>query len=118
MAVGAAVPTRAARPQQRDGNYRARDYFKVMAQRDKPASWVTIALVAVPLFAILAAAGWYAARAWVAVSGPPMPAVGYLAMAIGVVFSLVVGCGLMALLFYSNRHGYDEPYQADEDRSE
>jgi len=23
-------------------------------------------------------------------------------------FSIVVGCGLMALVFYSSRHGYDE----------
>jgi hypothetical protein len=75
----------------------------------------TIALV-VPLLAILVAAGWYAASAWVSVEGPPMPAVGYLAMALGIVFSLVVGCGLMALLFYSSRHGYDEPFQANDDR--
>ncbi len=75
----------------------------------------TIALV-VPLLAILGAAGWFAASAWVSVDGPPMPAVGYVAMALGVVFSLVVGCGLMALLFYSSRHGYDEPFQANDDR--
>ena len=70
----------------------------------------------VPLLAILAAAGWFAASAWLSVEGPPMPATGYLAMALGVVFSLVIGCGLMALLFYSNRHGYDEPYRANDDR--
>jgi hypothetical protein len=29
-------------------------------------------------------------------------------MAIGIFFSIVVGCGLMALVFYSSRHGYDE----------
>ncbi len=75
----------------------------------------TLALV-VPLFAILAAAGWFAARAWVSIEGPPMPTTGYVAMALGVVFSLVVGCGLMALLFYSSRHGYDEPFQANDDR--
>lgn len=74
----------------------------------KLGNLATIALVGVPLFAILAVAGWYAARAWVEVSGPPMPAVGYIAMALGVFFSVVVGCGLMALLFYSNRHGYDD----------
>ncbi len=74
------------------------------------------ALVAMPLFAILAAAGWYAARAWISVNGPPMPATGYIAMALGVLFPLVLGCGLMALLFYSNRHGYDEPYRAEDDR--
>jgi hypothetical protein len=75
----------------------------------------TMALV-VPLLAILVAAGWFAASAWVSVQGPPMPAIGYLAMALGVVFSLIVGCGLMALLFYSSRHGYDDPFQAHDDR--
>jgi hypothetical protein len=74
-----------------------------------------IALVAVPLLAMLAAAVWYAARAWTALSGPPLPATGYVAMTLGIVFSLVVGCGLMALLFYSNRHGYDEPHRAEDD---
>jgi hypothetical protein len=33
----------------------------------------------------------------------------YIALGLGVGFSLIVGCGLMALLFYSGRHGYDEP---------
>ena len=87
------------------------------ASRTKLGSVATIALVAVPLFAILAAAGWYAASAWVSVNGPAMPATGYVAMTLGVIFSLVVGCGLMALLFYSNRHGYDEPHRADDDYS-
>jgi hypothetical protein len=68
-----------------------------------------VMLVAV-LFAILAAAVWFAAWAWTSLSGPPMPATGYVALTLGVVFSLVVGFGLMALLFYSSRHGYDEPF--------
>jgi hypothetical protein len=34
---------------------------------------------------------------------------GYVAMILGVIFSLVIGCGLMALVFFSSRHGYDEP---------
>jgi hypothetical protein len=29
-------------------------------------------------------------------------------MFLGLLFSLLVGCGLMALMFYSSRHGYDE----------
>jgi hypothetical protein len=69
----------------------------------------------VPLFAILAAAVWYAAGTWTRISGPPMPAVGYVAMTLGAIFSLLVGCGLMALLFYSSRHGYDEPFHNDPD---
>jgi hypothetical protein len=72
----------------------------------------TIALVAA-LIAITAAALWFAASAWVSLSGPPMPAVGYVAMGFGIVLSLIVGCGLMALVFYSSRHGYDEPSHSD-----
>jgi hypothetical protein len=34
---------------------------------------------------------------------------GYIAMALGIFFSLVVGIGLMTLVFYSSRAGYDEP---------
>jgi hypothetical protein len=90
-------------------------YFKGMEQQQaKPGTLRSVVLVAVPLFAILAAAFWYAASAWLSVSGPPMPTTGYVALALGLVFSLLVGCGLMALLFYSSRHGYDEPYEADE----
>ena len=72
----------------------------------------SIALIAA-LLAMMAAALWYAAGAWWAVSGPPMPAAGYVAMAFGIVVSLIVGCGLMALVFFSSRYGYDEPPPSD-----
>jgi fatty acid desaturase len=81
----------------------------------RTSNFGTIALV-VALLAILAAALWFAASAWLSIQGPPMPAVGYVAMILGIVFSLIVGCGLMALLFYSSRHGYDEPHRADDER--
>jgi hypothetical protein len=82
--------------------------------RAKRGTLGTVILVAVPLFAILGAAFWYAAWAWTSLSGPPMPATGYVALTLGVVFSLVVGFGLMALLFYSSRHGYDEPPRSED----
>jgi hypothetical protein len=44
--------------------------------------------------------------------GEPMPAQGWIAMSLGVAFSLVVGIGLMALVFYSSRKGYDEAPQS------
>jgi hypothetical protein len=62
----------------------------------------------IPLFALLAGALWFAYYEWTAIEGPPMPTWGYVALIGGVLFSLVVGCGLMALMFYSHRHGYDE----------
>jgi hypothetical protein len=64
--------------------------------------------VLVPLLALLAGAVALMLYAWARVEGPPMPATGYVAMSLGIVFSVVVGCGLMALAFYSSRHGYDE----------
>jgi hypothetical protein len=67
----------------------------------------TIALVVV-LLGLLVAATLYAIRGWTSIEGPPMPEVGYVAMTIGVVLSLLVGIALMTLLFYSSRHGYDE----------
>jgi drug/metabolite transporter (DMT)-like permease len=33
---------------------------------------------------------------------------GWIAMGIGTVFSLAIGCGLMWLSFYSSRHGFDD----------
>lgn len=30
-------------------------------------------------------------------------------MVIGILFAVLIGCGLMFLLFYSARRGYDEP---------
>lgn len=83
-------------------------YLPLMPNRP-PKRLGTIATV-VALIALLAAALWYAASAFV-VGGPPMPAIGYIAMAGGIIISLAVGCGLMALLFYSSRHGYDEPFE-------
>lgn len=71
----------------------------------------------VPLLALLAYAIWYAARSWTALEGPDMPAGLYVAMGLGIFFSILIGCGLMALVFYSSRHGYDDPHREDKDRS-
>ena len=77
------------------------------APRPKASMLGTVALVVV-LLGLLVAATVFAVRSWTAIEGPAMPEVGYVAMTIGVVFSLLIGIALMALLFYSSRHGYDE----------
>jgi hypothetical protein len=74
-------------------------------------------LIAV-LLALLAAAGWLAFAGWTLEDDVAMPASGYVAMALGVVFSLVVGIGLMALVFYSSRKGYDDAAGADRNTTE
>jgi len=72
--------------------------------------------VAVPLIALLAFSVWFAAVAWERLGGEVIPTYGYVAIAGGVFFSLLVGGGLMALVFYSNRHGYDDLGSGDNDR--
>jgi hypothetical protein len=42
-----------------------------------------------------------------------MPLSGWLAMILGIVFTLVIGVGLMALVFYSSRKGHDDPPRWD-----
>lgn len=44
---------------------------------------------------------------------------GTIAMVFGVLFTVILGVGLMALIFYSSRRGYDEPTfvnREDQDR--
>ena len=40
--------------------------------------------------------------------GMDMSVHGHIAMALGVFFTYGVGAGLMALLFFSNKHGHDQ----------
>lgn len=68
------------------------------------------ALWLIPLFALLAVSLWFAATAWshFDASEIEIPFYGYMAIVGGVAMSLLVGGGLMALIFYSSRHGYDD----------
>jgi hypothetical protein len=66
-----------------------------------------------PLIALLIAALWFAGRAWVYLGASAIPAYGWFAIGGGILFSLIVGCGLMALMFYSHRYGYDELNEKD-----
>jgi hypothetical protein len=39
--------------------------------------------------------------------GTPMSTTGWIAMVFGIIATLALGAGLMALMFYSSRHGRD-----------
>jgi len=60
-----------------------------------------------PLFALLVATFWFAGETWTRM-GDVVPPWGWFAIGGGVLFSLAIGGGLMALMFYSARHGYDD----------
>jgi hypothetical protein len=61
------------------------------------------------LMLLLVATGVIIYFGWTVGGDVVLPASSYIAMAMGVIFSLAVGFGLMALIFYSSRKGYDEP---------
>jgi hypothetical protein len=68
-------------------------------------SWIVL----IVLLSLLVVTGVVAYLGWRLENGIEVSTAGYVAMSAGVIFSLVVGCGLMALIFYSSRSGYDEP---------
>jgi hypothetical protein len=67
-----------------------------------PAAWLGV----VALGAALGAVSWYAVSAWFAVPDR-ITGHGYAAMILGLVFSVALGAGLMALVFWSHKKGYD-----------
>lgn len=52
---------------------------------------------------------------WGALGDTGMGTAGYLALTVGAVVATIVGCGLMGLIFYSSRRGYDEAPQLEND---
>lgn len=75
------------------------------------------ALAVTALLVLLVAVGWFAYDGLTTGDAPAMSGHAYVAMTLGIVFSIVIGGGLMALLFYSSRRGYDEPPRLLDDHS-
>jgi len=68
-----------------------------------PGGWfILIALMAMLIGAIV-----YAIDIWSAIGGVAMSGWGWGFLVLGVVVSVALGAGLMALVFYSSRHDYD-----------
>jgi hypothetical protein len=73
-------------------------------EEDGMGKWV----ISVTLLGILAIAVWASYGLWIRVVAS-VPAWVWLLLAIGGGLSIVLGAGLMAFVFYSNRMGFDEP---------
>jgi hypothetical protein len=65
--------------------------------------WVMMAA----LVALLALAAWVFYQQWSHVS-IDMPVWAWISLVLGAAVTIAVGVGLMALIFYSSRMGYDE----------
>jgi ABC-type multidrug transport system permease subunit len=69
------------------------------------STWVAVAVAAAAVIAVVAVV----ASLWGDIGDDGMSAAGWVAMLLGVLATLGLGIGLMALVFISNRRGYDEP---------
>jgi hypothetical protein len=89
-------------------NIESKDHIAIeptISARLGVGSWIIL----IVLVSVSFATGAVVYFGWRLADGVDVPISGYLAMAGGVIVSLAVGFGLMALIFYSSRKGYDEP---------
>ena len=68
------------------------------------AGWLALAILA----GFFAVSLWYAVKVWTAMSGVHMSGWGWTFLILGVVVTVTLGAGLMALVFYSSRHDMDQ----------
>lgn len=72
--------------------------------RLSPAGWMALAVLVGFFFVSL----WYAVKVWTSMAGVHMSGWGWLFLVLGIVVTVALGVGLMALVFYSSRHDYDQ----------
>lgn len=65
-------------------------------------------LIVVSLLAILATAVVGVHQLWVSMEGSAISTHGMIALGLGVLVTFGLGAGLMFLVFYSSRRGYDD----------
>ena len=66
--------------------------------------WVAAAVAGTVVLVI----GFLIAAQWIGIGDSEISGAGWLAMGLGVIVTLGLGFGLMALVFISNRRGYDQ----------
>ncbi len=67
------------------------------------AGWFALLI----LVALLAFAVWYGVAGWYALGDVNVSFFGWVALIVGSLVTVVIGAGLMALVFYSSRHDMD-----------
>ena len=72
------------------------------------------ALLLLALGALLVLALGWAGWVWFSLGDADISTDGFIALTLGVVFSILVGVGLMALVFYSARKGYDDQVEYED----
>jgi flagellar basal body-associated protein FliL len=69
-------------------------------------------LLLVVLLGLLAFVAWYGISVWMGTG--PIPLYRNVILVVATALMFVAGCGLIALMFYSQRKGYDNPARSDQ----
>jgi uncharacterized Tic20 family protein len=91
------------------------DQLGACAKHDEEAAmragftWVAVVIAAVVVVAVAIVIGIF----WHQLGASEISAAGWLALVFGVVATLALGVGLMALMFISSRRGYDGSGRGD-----
>ena len=83
-----------------------------MIRRGAKGLTVTWIAVTVAVAAVLAVAV-VIAEFWSGIGDSEISEAGWFAMGLGIVIALALGIGLMSLVFFSNRRGFDETGRRD-----
>ncbi len=75
---------------------------------EEQKSLVGTVILVITLIGLLVASTGVGVYLWTSMGEVEMSGHGWTAMIAGIVLSLVVGVGLMTLVFISNRRGYDD----------
>jgi hypothetical protein len=67
-------------------------------------TWIAVVIAAAAVFGVVVAI----ASLWAGIGQSEISLAGWFAMGLGIIFTLALGIGLMALVFISSRRGYDE----------
>jgi hypothetical protein len=73
------------------------------------SAWIAAAAAVVVVVAVIVVI----AEFWSGIGDSEISEAGWFAMGLGIVVTLALGIGLMSLVFFSNRRGYDEAARRD-----
>jgi hypothetical protein len=77
--------------------------------RGSTATWIAVALAIIVVVAVVVVI----AEFWSGLGDSEISLAGWFAMGLGILVTLALGIGLMSLVFFSDRSGYDETGRRD-----
>ena len=72
-------------------------------------TWIAVTLAVASVLAVVVVITEF----WSGIGDSEISEAGWFAMGLGIVVTLALGIGLMSLVFFSNRRGYDETARRD-----